>query len=190
MGRMRFFVMLVLSCTLSVVFQFVGLAHARPPQGPLQQVNNLIVVDSAEKKVGNVLDLVYFSLPEIVFSVKGYPPFALTVFPDRLAGPNALLFASSDCSGTPYMLIISSGFFVDTLPVVATGPPGHTVYIADTSSPVQQISPNSEVVETQSFDCQTVDFGGGTDAVFPAIPLIDLNTKFMPPFQVRSGNAD
>jgi len=171
------------------MFMLVMPAHAQNNTSPETKrhfpqeraVKNLIVFDSNGEKVADVFDIVDFSVPLILFVVKGFLPFSLLVHPDRILGRNALLFESSDCSGTPFMQPHLSPD--EVLPIVATGPPGDTVYIPDPNSSPQTMSFNSYLLEDFSRSCQT---SSGQVSLVPALPLIDLDTLFTPPYHFEA----
>src|SRR5712692_2519410 len=170
---------LVLVSTLSAMFMLVMPAQAQPNTPPETKrhfpqegaVKNLIVFDANGKKVAYVFDIVDFSVPLILFVVKGFLPFSLLVHPDRILGRNALVFKSSDCSGTPFMQPHLSP--KEVLPIVATGSPGDTVYIPDPNSTPQTTSFSSYLQEDFSRSCRT---SSEQVRLVPALPLIDLLT--------------
>jgi hypothetical protein len=104
---------------------------------------------------------------------------AVVVGKDGFLG-NGLAYASSDCSGTPYDF--GSGATSDGIhllvPEALVGPPGNTVY-------VRQPNATAVGIATMSFLTNGIcgAFGVGL-AMFPVVPLLDLNAQFTSPFHV------
>ncbi len=167
-------------CTLSFVCGFVGLAHAQPPT--IRAVEKLIVVDANGKKVAPVVQD-FSGLQQILLQVKGFLPFDLTVFSERLTGVTNLLFTTNDCSGQAFVEHnLAVGIFVE-LPAAATGLPGNTIYIPDPNSTPTMVTYNSHRDDQNS---QCINDGPTEDTLVPAIPVIDLETIFTPPYHLEA----
>ncbi len=138
----------------------------------IQSGENLTVVDGNGKKVGPVVGA--FTRWVIVALRVERVPILVFVYRNRFAG-DAVLFESSDCSGTP--LLFSDD---DPLPIWKTGVggPGSTVYVPDGDARTVTVRSSSDV-------------GGrcfswvATRLVRPARALINLDNHFTPPFTLR-----
>jgi hypothetical protein len=155
--------------------------HSLPTSAPdaaeLHRVFPLVVYDANGEKVGESAigpqPLVHFKAGGNVFGV--------IVTPLGFLSSGFFWFADPDtiCSGTPLMNPLDP--VLQLLPYVAVGPPGSTAYIPD-----PQAVPQTLAVGSQRF---FGPFGGcfpafGTQSLVPALGLIDLDTRFTPPFSV------
>ena len=134
--------------------------------------------DANGKKIGRVLDVNGPNEATVGVRVNGTTTL-LTVHRDVLWTAPSLAFQSTDCTGTPYIRAASNSL-LDS--VTATGDPGLTVYVQQPGQPVQAITVGSETINLQPTECQ---MHSQTIQAFPAVPLIDLNTLFTPPFSIR-----
>jgi hypothetical protein len=181
-------VMLLFAASIVPCNAGVMRAQALPTLAPTPQVRgvrNLRVFDANKKFVGTVLSVPYGAgeSATVAIRVRGY----IVVFDvdkngfiaDTL-GP--LLFQSSDCSGTPYVPSTFPAALVQ--PKAVVGPPGKTVYIPDPNGdPTQRITIQSD--STGSGDCKPAQCGDPCTGFVPALPLLDLDTVYTPPFSVR-----
>lgn len=141
----------------------------------------LTVFDGKGNRVGNVISL---QSPGAVVAFKmGKHSFALRVFRSGFSGTaGSVLFESPDCSGTPFL-----GFSADegeVLPAVAVARPGNTLYVADPASFPRTITVQSRIPDLPGSSCTREDPTVAIEAI-PAVPLLDLDTRFTPPFSVR-----
>lgn len=161
----------------------------------LQPTQQLTVYDADGKKVGIVSggdDAYSEFLPLVSFKVDSVP-FMLFVFREGFVAAEAVLWESPNCSGVPYIPSGIVGYPTErsSLPLVAVGIPGSTVY-------VENGAPQSVTVRSYS----TIPLGAPRDrpalptrcesqitpwtrVVVPARALIDMNTLYKPPFSVR-----
>ena len=142
----------------------------------------LVLYDANDKKVGAVVDVAGLTIPVVIFRANEHV-FALEAIRNRLLGRQGLLFSSTDCSGAPLFDFEAGGvqgFDVSLLPTTAIGPPGSTVYIPDPNAVAQSVL-------TQSFLDQVGECiaDGFMRTVVPALPIVDLDTQFTPPFSVK-----
>lgn len=150
-------------------------AHETPVDPATLGIQPPAVYDSTGKKVGDTADTygnLYFRFGEYVAP--------LNVTSDGIFSwdyPVRLYWASTDCSGTPFVdAQISNRLF----PRSFVGPPGQTVYIPDPESMPQYITVMS--FSDNDGPCDTVT---QTPNAVRAIPSVDLNTLFTPPFRLR-----
>ena len=160
-------------------------------EGSVRSPALLAVFDAKGDMVGNVVGLAtpVTPLQSVVVALKvgkRKTVFALQVFRDRFEGNvPTLLFESPTCSGTP--LLISADQAKTLTPVVAVASPGSTVYLADPEATPRTITVGSE--QAADGTCTTPTGPDGAPVTqanaVPALPVIDLNTRFTPPFSVR-----
>jgi hypothetical protein len=87
-----------------------------------------------------------WNLARVIFL---YPLVVLQVFRDHFEGSvPALLFLSSDCTGTPFLSTADHGHTLAS--VVAIAPPGSTVYLAEAQATPQTITVGSELARDGS----------------------------------------
>lgn len=90
-----------------------------------------------------------------------------------------LVYASDDCTGTPYYL--STGFNVDGLFKVAqVASPGHSLYVQN--GPREVITIGSAA---SNGSCDTDSGGGDPEPLIPLVFVEDLDLSFTPPFSVE-----
>lgn len=164
---------------------FSGSARAQRPR--VRPVGRVKVVDSRGNTVGTViggLGLTYVHnalingqfAPTVLLEVDGRL-IAVHISQDNFFTNTILYFESNNCSGTPFLPV---GW--ENLPILvsAIGPPGHTAYLAVRGSQPRVVTTRSELFRGL---CR---FSGSTERVFPAEALIDLDTEFTPPFELRT----
>jgi len=99
--------------------------------------------------------------------------------------PSGLVFESFDCTGQPYFPVRS---FNSTFPPTIVAPPGQTVYVPMNQPPEHRALSSALQKVTFCFGedpCPRFECVGALDGeVVPAQALIDLDTKFVPPFSV------
>jgi hypothetical protein len=149
-----------------------------------------VVVDTNGKEIGPVFSVSEtFQWPVILLTVSGFKFLVRVVSNGGLdgfsAGRNAeggedtLLFESVNCTRTPYMYPSGNNIML----VVVVSGPGSTVYRPDNAEVT--IMTNSLLLGNRRPGGDCVQASQGPDSVARAIPVIDLNTRFTPPFQVR-----
>jgi hypothetical protein len=143
------------------------------------------IFDVTGKKVGDVDSMGVLSLPAVYFRVGDFT-FGLIVYRPRFQG-NAgsdVFFETSDCSGTPFIRMLST---LIAVPVTTVARPGNTVYFAEPDATPQTITAMSRLPQGggdgPAGPCTAAD-EVFSDAV-PAIPLVDMDTHFTPPFIAR-----
>jgi len=169
-------------------------ASAQKPR--VKPVGRVSVVDSKGKIVGTILGGLGLTTPVHTIPNRTFAPSVLLDAEGRLIAveigqegffsDNSLYYESTNCSGTPWLTDIavqSEPPLHGLLPSVGIGPPGHTVYV-----PVEHSSPHALTIRSQFHRGRCF-----SPLLFPpptGIPteaLIDLDTEFTPPFQLRSG---
>lgn len=164
-----------------------GPAGPQAPAGPPGSLGpaggGLTVRDTVGTMVGSVTGLSYDGsqrvLPNVVLQRNGLL-VALLVHLDHFEGTGAsLVFESPGCPlGSP---LLDGDFTTLILPATIEGP-GSTVYVPDTS-----VAPLSGSMRGQSLlqagQCFTFPFD--LVSAFPALPLVNLDTLFTPPFSIQ-----
>jgi hypothetical protein len=188
----------------------------------LKTVGQLTVFDADGKTVGKVLDAGdgpsqgTAVSAKVAFRVHGGVPaplgtsgttlFVLNVFSDGFATDTLVTppvaWQSNDCSGTPFLGkfvfvngIASSG---GSMPLVAVGIPGNTVYVENGAPQTVTIGSYSTHTvaalaggeEPVSACVNTGPFVGGPVQLFPARAVINLNDHFRAPFVVRERESE
>ncbi len=173
---------------------FLLTAYAQRSQiHPTQQ---LTVYDADGKKVGIIIgaESEYGAFHPIVAFKVDDVPFMLSVFRDGFAAQELVVWESTDCSGAAFIPIGTSGYPItrSSLPTVALGVPGSTVYVED--GPIRTIGvrsystiPLNAPRNVPPLPTRCVDPGifPWTKQVVPARALVDMSTLYTPPFTVR-----
>jgi hypothetical protein len=161
---------------VGVLVSLVSIAAAKPIK-PVQ----LNAYDANGKKIGRVLDMSGTSRPlseaKVPVRISG-TIFVLNVQEDALDtyGP-PLVFETTDCTGTPY-LIPQGGDLLESGATVAA--PGWTIYAQQPGEPERLIT-----IQSQRRTGPCTLSNAPDVSVFPAVPLIDLSTLFAAPFSVH-----
>ena len=158
-------------------------------QPDLQIQTGLTVLDSRGKRVGSVFGFTptriiegIGSAPVVALKVNGVL-LVLAVEPDRFVGTKtALLFGSSDCSGTPYLDVYDPE--VRLMPTTAVV--GGVVYAQNGNRQSVLISAwmSGQDTSPTSRTCRPITTPS-TRNVVPAVPVLDVNAHFTPPFSIR-----
>ncbi len=159
----------------------LSLANSAAYGAELHRVFRLLIFDANNKLIGDATPLSQ-SQAVVGFRVGGHI-FEVFVAQDRFWGLADIYFESPDttCSGTPLMRPLSRSF--ELLPLAAVAPPGSTVYIPDPQAVPRRITVGSLSQPLLQGEC--VVLGGEFNLeVVPSLALIDLDTKFTPPFRV------
>jgi hypothetical protein len=140
----------------------------------------MMVVDSGDTVVGNVTGFTFDGsqrvLPAVVLERNGQR-VGLLVHPDRFEGSGpSLAYESLDCTGQAWL---NGPFATLILPGTIEGP-GQTVYIPDLSATPGLVTAQSLL---QMGRCFTFQFD--VSPAVPALPLVDLDTVFTPPFRLK-----
>src|SRR4029434_3592779 len=129
----------------------------------------------------------YKSFSVVPFTVASHV-FMLRVYRQNMVGHDlsGVYFESPNCSGQPFMADPDP---INTLlPVVIVAQPGSTVYLPDPTDSIREVSAWSmfPTATPQNPPDSCVTF---TSPIVPngrrALPLLDLNTLFTPPFSVH-----
>ncbi len=171
---------------------FVLLPFSAPGE-PLR-VKNLRVFDARGKRVGEVMAAGVTSLASVMVPLRaqGYV-FALEVFPDRFSSFGLIgtqnefvFFEKENCLGNPFLSVPFGSFM---LPVVAVAPPGSTVYLADPEGVPRTVPVKSRLSASTATNpggiCENLGGGFFVGRGVLALPLVDLDEHFTPPFRVR-----
>lgn len=155
-----------------------GLVGPAGPAGPAG--GGLTVVDSVGNVVGYVTGFTFDGsqrvLPNIVLQQNGLR-VGLMVTPNGFEGSGgSLAFARADCQEQAFL----AGDF-NTLILPATiEAPGSTVYVPNPTAAPGPVTARSLL---QLGTCFSFEFG--LPLAVPALPLVDLNTLFTPPFSIK-----
>lgn len=149
------------------------LSFAAVPAHPADHVvNGVTIVDANGTVLGPVYGDPFF--PQVILTFSGRI-FFVTVRPSGFLG-SSLGFTSLNCQGPPFI------YEPSLIPGAALWLPGTTVYLADPTAPTQSLTILS------SFNWEFQQCGNITpniQPVKPAVPIIDLNTVFTPPFSIQ-----
>jgi len=149
-----------------------GIQGPEGPEGPAGP--SIVVLDALGAEVGRVMDVSGNEFARVPLRVSGHT-FTLIVTKEGFFRDNGVpVFESSDCSGTPLMPVGTPSVF----PTVIVGSPGHTAYLPDPIA-IPQNFPVESILRPDGCDPITT----GIDNAVPAIPLVDLDTLFTPPFE-------
>ena len=160
------------------------LLFAAPPvyAQELQPVEELVIVDANGNKVGTVLD----SVNDRYTIVMKYGERIFQLFIENNGDDFwyfSLFFESTDCSGTPF---VSNSFRNKILQIGTIAPPNRTVYLPDLDAAPRVITRMSVISALSLGECVPSVY---TFLASPALPVVDLDTVFTPPFSMRD-NAE
>ena len=171
-----------LAIAMSVVVCLLLVSECFAQQPRLKVVQQVTVVDSRGKIVGQADSIQSLGQFATVLLKTDDRLVNLTVKRDGYLVSFSLLFESSNCSGTPW--ILDNGTRSSFALFGTVGPPGHTLYVRD-----ENAVPRTVTIQTM-FDhtgCGDIGpFGPVPISVLPALPLIDLDAWFTPPFSLRT----
>src|SRR5262245_19700236 len=141
-------------------------------------ISHLNVVDAKGKLIGSIL-----GPAQVALSIDGQP-IVLTVDINQFAGSFGIVyFDSPDCTANAFTEAIP----VKTLlPLMAVGLPGMTAYIVPNIQPqnIQVKSrSNGPFPDPPAYRCTNID--ELVSGLGPTEPLVDLTTRFTPPFSIR-----
>ena len=169
-GRFLFLrVNLLLTALLVCCTTYQGLAQE------LQSVDGWMVVDSRGNRVGRVLGVSNPDNAVIGFESDGRV-FQINVWPGGFRFGGGVLFTSPNCQGQPYVPVSKPPLFM-AFGIIAT--PGHTVWVGQLEVPPQTIT----VVSVLNDTCQASTF---STWALPAIPVVNLDELFLPPFKLAT----
>ena len=172
----------------SVIVAVALLGSISPALGQeVRGAANIVVVDSLGKTVGGVASLQGPAGAVVGLEVDGQL-VVLQVTHDRFIGnaDTAILYESSDCSGSAY---VSPGpiSFGPSLAAVVIGPPGATAYVGNPNGPLVPISWRSWQ-NLNSEECNP-QVPAAHEQALPVTPLVDLSEHFTPPFSLIAVTA-
>ena len=161
-----------------------GPAGPPGPQGPPGPAL-LSVYDSTDKKVGETVSVSDFPVGvTVAIEANGYR-FSVYVLRDRFSPSyhryDGVFFESTDCTGTPLMLV---GDLISWLwPLTAFAAPGSTVYIVD---PATNPPEGFAVLRSRLLPRETCKPENSNAWVAPAVSTgLDLDAEFTPPFRLE-----
>lgn len=145
------------------------------------------VVDVNGVKIGDVIgvDSGFFPEPKVALDLDGRL-FKVSVNPLGFQG-DSLIFGTPDCTGTAFFLDtnipLPDGTSVPPLfTPVAILPPGNTVHLPVPGLPGQPLTIGSILDDGT---CQPLESPINNVPALSIQPVIDLNTRFLPPFRVQ-----
>jgi hypothetical protein len=173
----------VMSFVVYIVVMSPLAAHAHGPGNePILKMNKtLTVIDAHHKTVGQIGPFptmlcggsaVSYKVGNRVFTVSVNKTGFIRCLADYA-------FESTDCSGTPFVFINDTSALVE---IARVGEPGSTVYLPDLDN-IQHNFLSHSFYEGGLGECFSVD--NIIPNVAPEIAIIDLDTLFTPPFDVR-----
>lgn len=103
---------------------------------------------------------------------------------DRIVGGsyNVLVYAGDDCTGQPAFRREAIDYSPG--PVTAIAAPRMTLYMADPDETAYRVAPIRSTLSLNNGDCTTRD-SGVLVWLAPAIPIMELDGLFVPPFNLR-----
>jgi len=152
---------------------------------------NLVIFDSTNKKVGQPSFLSTSSDVRLDFRF-GQFSFYVYVKPSGFytSGERYLYFQDGTCSSIPFLDAFVYNYSQEFLTPAVVNQPGHTVYIANPATP-----PQNRTIGSLRFADGTCCAGSPIfDSCFgeattyfavEALPVINLDTKFTPPFTTK-----
>jgi len=150
------------------------------PQEVIKSATSLTVIDADGKNVGEVFGagggtvVVAFEFNKLVF--------LLQVKPTRFEGIGNLYFDNVNCTGNAFL---SSHLLNETLiPYAVFYDPGRTLYLPDINSAPQTIYVQSDYSAPGT--CRNYLTPSQYDGMLPAIPTVDFDNLFTPPFKLKA----
>lgn len=155
---------------------------------PFKFTRSLTVFDANGNRVGGVVGVTEPQEPVVIAFHVGTYVFPLWVHRGAFAGDtigaatqNSVFFETTDCSGPSFALAMSTVI----LPRIVVARPGSTIYFADPFAAPQVITARSFLPGASGAPPDPCGVAMSAVTVVPAIPLLDLDTLFTPPFSVR-----
>lgn len=159
-------------------------AIAQDPELPT--VQDLAVFDTNGKRLGNAVGITDKNRLVLSFKVDDHLFTAVLFTKDHFVGTGfgeATYFDSPDCTGNPFIHKERD----NVLPSIQVNIPGNTIYMEDPDATARSVRVRSFLPAASSDGygaCYNTD--SQLNNRIRAIPLIDLNTVFTPPFSVRA----
>jgi hypothetical protein len=171
----------LLTLVIAVTLVLVSFTATSATKNVLKDLNSLTVVDAHGTKVGKLLTISSNDSGILAFEVDRRP-FLLRVSQQNLSGTSAIVYDSSDCSGPPFIATSPTPLFSPS----GVSAPGHTLYLPEPDAEPVIINPSGSSELTENGTCVPRAGAGLSPVLFvPAQPIIDLDTLFTPPFNVR-----
>jgi hypothetical protein len=165
--------------SVTVMGLFAANAHGSDNKPKFKNIDTLTVFDSHKKKVGQIgpFPTQGCGVSAVSYEAMGRK-FSVSVNKAGFTKCKAFyFFESTDCSGTPYVFVDASALIESA----RVGEPGSTVYLPKLDEFRQAIEFHSLINELEP-SCNTID---NTADAAPETPIINLDTVFTPPFEVR-----
>lgn len=179
----------LLTLVIAVTLVLVSLTATSAAQPMLKSLSSLTVVDAHDVKVGELFGILANGDGLVAFEVD-QQPLLLSLRADGFV-LTSIFFLSGDCTGASYLRTGQNpANTMDLFPLVAVSAPGRVLYLPTGAAPLQDTSEDigfmgskfnlagACVPPSRILDEQPAWY-------FPAIPVIDFNTLFTPPFSVR-----
>ncbi len=187
--EMRTVKAVLLSFTGVLLFATLPVIHA---SGDGNAYSGFTVYDARNTRVGTVIDLEgadsWRTYARVLTQVNGHLLTVLVSHQQFASDFGAwLIFESGDCSGPAFAGVNGLPSDVAITPVTVVAEPGSRAYVVDLAARRELIAYRS-VRGAKSFDtdlgCQAVGFPAQAYGI-PAVPVVDLDGLFGPPFTVR-----
>jgi hypothetical protein len=165
---------------VAIMGLFAATAHSSDNQPKIKNIDTLTVFDSHKKKVGQVgpFPTGCFGGSAVAYETKGRKFSVGLNKTGFIKCKGYYYFESTDCSGTPYVQVDTSALIESA----RVGEPGSTVYLPKLDEYRQAMEFHSLLNEQFEPFCNTVD---NVVNAAPETPIINLDTVFTPPFEVR-----
>jgi len=158
---------------------------------PLQPLSGLTVCDSKGKTVGGVIEgAFYLSHVPVVALKAGDQVVTVGAKPNYLVGNDQIVFATPDCSGTPYFVVPTSLGYLPTLIPQSFVTNEGTLYTPGAGSSPLTVnvlsSWQTEFPPPPAANACYSPYELAEVSVVEAQAVGDLNAMFQPPFALRS----
>ena len=184
MSRYRIRYFLLAGAVIALPLLLLGVAPAL--QDLIQRLDLLeaesdtqpIVIDANGVQVGTVTSITKSNLPvAVMIDFEDYPLFTADVTTSTMRGNNGqLYFASSDCTGPPF---VSPRTYILPVPWLSQALPGTPIYVEDRNA-----EPVVRVLQSRLFPTGVCEAREFTPLSVPAIPGPNWRDEFTPPFRV------
>ncbi|MCI0560591.1 MAG: hypothetical protein MN733_19055 [Nitrososphaera sp.] len=151
-------------------------------------VRPIVVVDSAGKQVGRTMGVDQVKA-WVLLTVNGVNvSFVVRRYSYSSNSNPSKYYTSTDCSGVEYFSAPGINNFPSVTPSFIGGPANATVYVFDQSSPVTISSGSAYSFidsDGEGEGCIAGTANEDIDGLVTSVPLVDLDTLFTPPFDIR-----
>jgi hypothetical protein len=170
---------------VAIVFVAAALTLAIPIGTPIAVAQEIVqpfilkVSDANAQRIGWVQGFITGSLSLAIVSLKvNGVPLPLLVSHSQFFGNSSAFFESKDCTGAVLVKSVA-----DLMVPTVVLHPGNSVHVADMTHPDENITTRS-VIHHLDPERRCLPFTE-TSLRHRTFPLMDLNTRYVPPFSIR-----